>query len=149
MAGSSGGGLLKQKLILVGKMRLLTQKVGSKLNGTQPCSWNQELCTCTRSMGFISAWTFPAKVSWGQSTVPMCQLQTLWAGPSLATRPAGILVPAVSSLSCSDAEIKMKDWKGIFTGWCFQFGWPEPMPYPCDAVHFISSGWWCEKKLAV
>lgn len=43
-------------------------------------------------------------------------------GPSLATRPGGILVPAVSSMSCSGAEIKIKDWKGIFTGWCFQFG---------------------------
>lgn len=65
MAESSGAGLLKQKLIWVGKMKLPTRKVGSKHNGTQQCSWNQELCTCTRSMAFISAWMFPAKVSWG------------------------------------------------------------------------------------
>lgn len=66
MAESSGAGLLKQKLIWVGKMKLPTRKVGSKHNGTQQCSWNQELCTCTRSMAFISAWMFPAKVSWGR-----------------------------------------------------------------------------------
>lgn len=65
MAESSGAGLLKQKLIWVGKMKLPTREVGSKHRETQPCSWNQELCTCIRSTGSISAWMFPAKVSWG------------------------------------------------------------------------------------